>query len=148
MATLESIEAAVLEVRDLLQSGAGTTPPGSPALIYPGPNGLAIIQGWVFAIDEPIAADWKPSMEAVEKMARYGRIGADPSNAFDSGLPKRSSITSTPMFYPVGQYGPTPPGRLMYGGSTFADEAELAEYKARVIAYPGTGGSFSPGRPG
>ena len=118
------------QLRALANDLDGTTDTG-PGLIYPGPNGLVIIGGWVFAIDEPIAGDWKPSFELVERAARYGRIGVDPSNAFDSGLPKRSP-SGYPMVYPVGMFGPAAPGRIAYGSQTFKDEAELADHKRRA----------------
>jgi hypothetical protein len=113
-------------------------------MVVPGPNGLAIVDGVVLAIDEPIRADWKVSMEA-RVMLSQGRIGREPSNAYDSGLPKRSPA-GYPMVYGIGAFGPQAPGRVSYDGQTFANDGEVESYKVEIAKRPppGSGRDFSP----
>jgi hypothetical protein len=140
------LKAALDEALVLLRGSGGTPVVGE--MVHPGPNGLAIVDGLAMAIDEPIRADWKASMEARVMLAQ-GRIGYEPSNAFNSGLPKRSP-RGYPMVYGVGQYGPQPPGRVVYDGQTHDDDSAVEQYKAAVRVRDANviaqGGRFSPGR--
>jgi hypothetical protein len=130
------------QLREIANQLEGQEPGSGVGLIYPGPNGLAIVDGVVLAIDEPIRADWKVSMEA-RAVCASGRIGAEPSNAYNSGLPKRSPA-GYPMVYGVGAFGPQAPGRVRYGQDTFANDAEVEEYKQRVAARRPSTDRFSP----
>lgn len=143
--TLEAISKKLDDVLDKLDALTVGAPPSAPSeFIVPGPNGLALVDGVVLAIDEPIRADYKVSMES-RVICAQGRIGREPSNAFDSGLPKRSPA-GYPMVYGVGMYGPVAPGRVAYDGSTFVNDAEVATYKEAVAKRPppGSGRDFSP----
>jgi len=141
---MPTIAEQLRQIADELDNQAGA--PDSTGRIAPGPNGLAIIDGLVFAIDEPIRADWKASMENRVFLAQ-GRIGFEPSNAFNSGLPKRSPA-GYPMVYGIGQYGPQAPGRVVYDGQTHDDDAAVERYKAAVRVrdanQAAAGGRFSP----
>ena len=101
-----------------------------PRMVGPGP--VILPSGAAVVLDEPIAADWQPSMESIT-FGSQGRFVGDPSNGDGSPeFPRRS-----PSGYPL-QYGRTPkglvgPGRIVWGGSTLTDEAELASNQAAVV---------------
>jgi len=138
---MSTIAQQLRDIANQLEGGEAGNPVG---MIAPGPNGLAVIDGVVLAIDEPIRADWKVSMEA-RVVCSQGRIGAEPSNAYDSGLPKRSPA-GYPMVYGIGAFGPAAPGRVKYDGATFANDAEVEAYKVEIAKRPppGSGRDFSP----
>lgn len=113
-------------IADQLRSLASQLDSQPAASEYVGP-GLVVIGGAALTVDEPIRADWEPPLVTVE-MTRYGRVGYEPSNAFDSGLPKRSPA-GYPMAYAVGQYGPQGPGRVMFSDVTHDDDAAVELFK-------------------
>jgi hypothetical protein len=92
-----------------------------PAPTYPR---VEVIAGAQFYLKAPIAAGWEPS--------QYGRMfGArqvlpDPSNA-ENDQPLRS-----PAGYPLVYLIPGRPARVLFGESTFTDDAQVERYRQAV----------------
>jgi hypothetical protein len=85
---------------------------------------VEVFAGAQFYLKAPIAAGWEPS--------QYGRMfGArqvlpDPSNA-EGEQPLRS-----PAGYPLVYLIPGKPARVLYGESTFSDDAQVERYRVAV----------------
>lgn len=139
----DRVEAMLQEL--LRRIGAGGAV--SPAFVGPGP---CVIDGAAINAAEPIASDWLVPMMSRE-LTRYGRIGNEPSNA-PPGHPRRSPM-GYPLQYPIAGDGTVAAGgpRVIYGESTFADDAAVDDWKraaaARDAELARNGGRFSPHGP-
>lgn len=100
----------------------------SPALVpvpLPDPYPRVVtVDGARFMLSAPVNPLWKPSQYG--RMFGQRTVLPEPSNA-QPGQPLRS-----PAGYPL-VYGVGAP-RLLYGDSSFADDAKVAEYIAAVAA--------------
>lgn len=140
----EEIMQALLEIKQLLTGGSAPSVPSPRDRISANIEGLVTIGGATFYCDEPIARDWEPSL-VLRQLTQNGHVGSEPSNAFDSGLPKRSPA-GYPMHYPVGQYGPQLPGRVLFADSSFQSDSEVVAYQNARAARVARLGPFSPGQ--
>ena len=102
----------------------------SPAVPVPLPEPayprVETIQGAQFYLKAPIAATWQPSQYG--RMFGARQILPDPSNA-ENGQPLRS-----PAGYPLVYLIPGRPARVLYGESTFDDDAQVGRYRDAVAA--------------
>ena len=113
IATLEQMLA-------LLKSGA---PVPMPTPTYPRTETFV---GAQFYLKAPLNPNWQPSQYA--RMFGQRMILQDPSNA-ESGQPLRS-----PAGYPLVYLIPGKPARVLYGESTFKDDAEVEHFRAAAAA--------------
>lgn len=132
---LSQLEQLAAEARALM---AGT-PTTYPAIVT--------IDGATLRLDAPVAADWKPSMEARE-LTRYGSFGNEPSNGAQFGQALRSPA-GYPMVYTPDGAGGFIYAWVNYNGVNFPDDAAVFAYKEAVrrrdAANARAGGTFSPG---
>jgi hypothetical protein len=148
---LNDIAARLRELVAAIETGAPSQPVGAGPLLIPGPDGVVTLPeyGIRLLVDEPLAADWRPSTLFRTLYTSATRIGREPSNApFDGSLPKRSPA-GYPLVYSKDSTGKrVAPGRVAFGDQTFKDDAELAVWRKAVDAstetLKGYGHKFSP----
>ena len=131
----------------LIALATGETAPAIPVpLPEPAYPRVEVIQGAQFYLKAPIADGWEPSQYA--RMFGARQILPDPSNA-EGDQPLRS-----PAGYPLVYLIPGRPARVLFGESTFDDDAQVGRYRAAVAESQAgqarrdaeTGADFSGGR--
>jgi hypothetical protein len=116
-----AIKAIAYQLIGVVTGDAPQVPVELPVPTYPR---LEVIQGAQFYLRAPIAPTWEPS--------QYGRMfGArqvlpDPSNA------KGEQPLRSPAGYPLVYLIAGRPARVLFGESTFADDAQVERYRQAV----------------
>lgn len=114
--------------------------PSAPQLAYPA---MVNHQGVTYLLKAPLANNYEPSMYAKMFGGSPGTHVFDPSNAPD-GYALRSPA-GYPLAYGIGGDGkPVGEPRVSWGDNTFANDAEIADYIARLAAAGTAGGVFGP----
>ncbi len=99
-------------------------PPVPVPLPEPAYPRVETIAGAQFYLKAPVAGHWEPSQYA--RMFGARQILPDPSNA------EGDQLLRSPAGYPLVYLIPGKPARVLFGESTFTDDAQVERYRAAV----------------
>jgi hypothetical protein len=121
MDTLLAGELKALAYRLIALASGGVNELPAPEPAYPR---VEVINGAQFDLKAAVNPAWQPSQYA--RIFGSRQILPDPSNA-ESGQASRS-----PAGYPLVYLVPGRPARVLYGDSTFDDDAQVERFRAAV----------------